>query len=316
MTRIAGVRTAPRKAVRFAARNQRLRRATRRARILPSFIIIGAQRAGTTSLFDYLCRHPDVAPPITPKGDVWWSKEVHFFDYRFWRGLDWYRSCFPLELTRRMARRRGRDLVGMEATPTYLVHPAVPERMASTLSDVRLIALLRDPIERAYSHHQLMVRMGREELSFEDAIAAEDERLTGEVERMLADPRYRSNEFRDHTYVARSLYADQLERWFAHFPREQLLVLGAEEFLARPAETYEEVLAFVGLRPWKLGQFSPRNRASYAPIEPATRTRIEERFAEPNARLFELLGREFAWGPARDREEAKAGSGPAVSPPH
>jgi lipopolysaccharide transport system ATP-binding protein len=307
-------RATPRKALRLIARNATLRRATRRARILPTFIIIGAQRAGTTSLYDYLSRHPDVAVAVTPPGDVWWSKEVHFFDYRFWRGLDWYRSCFPLALSRSIARRRGRGLVAGEATPTYLLHPAVPERVAATLPDVRLIALLRDPIERAYSHYQLMVRTRREKLSFEDALDAEEERIAGEVERMLADPRYKSAAFRDHTYVTRGLYADQLERWFKHFPREQLLVLGAEEFLAQPAETYEEVLSFIGLRPWRLQEYAPRNRATYAPIDPQTRARLEERFAEPNARLFELLGREFAWG-QRGQTAARAGTEPAVSRP-
>jgi lipopolysaccharide transport system ATP-binding protein len=309
---IARVRPTPRKALRRIGRNLVLRRATRRARILPSFIIIGAQRAGTTSLYDYLSRHPDVAVAVTP-GDVWWSKEVHFFDYRFWRGLDWYRSCFPLASSRSIARRKGRDLVAGEATPTYLLHPAVPERVAATLPDVRLIAILRDPIERAYSHYQLMVRTRREKLSFEDALDAEEGRIAGEVERMLADPRYKSGAFRDHTYITRSLYADQVERWFEHFPREQLLVLGAEEFLTQPAETYERVLSFIGLRPWRPQEFAPRNRATYAPIDPRTRARLEQRFAEPNARLFELLGREFAWGQAASAE-TRAGTGEAVSP--
>jgi lipopolysaccharide transport system ATP-binding protein len=309
---IARVRPTPRKALRRIGRNSLLRRATRRARILPSFIIIGAQRAGTTSLYDYLSRHPDVAVAVTP-GDVWWSKEVHFFDYRFWRGLDWYRSCFPLASSRSIARRKGRDLVAGEATPTYLLHPAVPERVAATLPDVRLIAILRDPIERAYSHYQLMVRTRREKLSFEDALDAEEGRIAGEVERMLADPRYKSGAFRDHTYITRSLYADQVERWFEHFPREQLLVLGAEEFLTQPAETYERVLSFIGLHSWRPQEFAPRNRATYAPIDPQTRARLEQRFAEPNARLFELLGREFAWGQPASAE-TRAGTGEAVSP--
>jgi hypothetical protein len=275
-------------------RGRRFRHATSRARILPSFIIIGAQRAGTTSLFDYLGRHPDVASPTAVAEDIAWSKEVHFFDDRFSRGLDWYRSLFPLAVRRRYARARGRDLVAAEATPYYLFHPFVPERIASTLPAVRLIALLRDPIERAYSHYQLAHRKGREQLSFEEALAAEPERIA-EDEPHLGDPTYRSRHHRHHSYLARGLYAEQLERWFAHFPRGQLLVIGAEDFLADPAATYDEVLSFVGLRPWQLQQFRQRNRASYAPIDAATRAQLEDRFAEPNARLVELLGREFTW---------------------
>lgn len=287
-----------RKGVKALSRSRRFRHATSRARILPSYIIIGAQRAGTTSLFDYLCRHPDVAAPTASTQEVAWSKELHFFDDRFWRGLDWYRSFFPLSLSRWIARRAGRDLVAGEATPSYLFHPAVPERVRATLPGIRLVALLRDPIERAYSHYQLMVRTGRETLSFEDALAAEDERLAGEEERILADPRYTSHRYRHRAYAKRGLYADQLERWFAHFPREQLLVLSAEELLARPAEVYAEVLSFLELRPWELRHFVRRNRGSYAPIDPAFRARLEQRFAEPNARLARLLNRDLGWGPA------------------
>lgn len=288
---------------------RRYRVATRHLRILPSFLIIGAQRAGTTSLFDYLTRHPDVAGPRASKGDVFWSKELHFFDDRFWRGLGWYRSFFPLALSRRVARLRGGDMVASEATPSYLFHPAVPERVAATLPDVRLIALLRDPIERAYSHYQLMVRTGRETLSFEDALAAESERLAGEVDRILADPRYTSHRYRHPAYVARGMYADQVERWLAHFPREQLLVLRAEDFLARPAEVYAETLDFLGLRPWHLDDFTPRNRKPYTAIDPAVRALLEERFAQPNARLARLLGRDFGWESAAARPDAQRSVG-------
>jgi hypothetical protein len=270
---------------------RRLRRvsglATRRARILPSFLLIGAQRAGTTSLFYYLRRHPHVARPGT--------KEVHFFDDRFWRGVDWYRSFFVTSAERRLARLRGGDLVAAEATPYYLFHPAVPERVAATIPDVRLVVLLRDPVDRAYSHYRKMRRMGLERLSFEEALDREEKRLAGEEERLLADPRHRSRHHRRHAYVARGLYADQLERWLAHFPREQLLVLRAEDFFERPAETYAQTLDFLGLRPWQSPAFEARNPTSDRPLDPALRTRLEVRFAEPNARLALLLGRDLGW---------------------
>jgi hypothetical protein len=294
------------KPVKKLARHRHFRHATSRARILPSYLIIGAQRAGTTSLYDYLCRHPDVAGPTAAKEDAFWEKEVHFFDDKFWRGVDWYRSFFPLSVSRALARRRNRDVIALEATPSYLFHPAVPARVARTLPAVRLIALLRDPVERAYSHYQLMRRLGRETLSFEDALAAEAGRLDGEEERLLANPRYSSRKYRDYSYVARGLYANQLERWLPCFPKEQLLVLRAEDMLARPGEVYAETLAFLGLRPWPLRDFMRRNRASYAPIDPVLRARLEERFAEPNARLARLLDRDFGWGSAAPVTESAA----------
>jgi hypothetical protein len=261
--------------------------ATRRARILPSFLLIGAQRAGTTSLFYYLRRHPHVGRPLT--------KEVHFFDDGYWRGVDWYRSFFATSAERRLARLRGGDLVAAEATPYYLFHPAVPERVAATIPDARLVVLVRDPVDRAWSHYRKMRRMHLERLPFEQALDAEEERLAGEEARLLADSGYQSRHHRRHAYVARGLYADQLEHWFAHFPREQLLVVRSEDFFERPADTFAQTLDFLGLQAWKPPGYEPRNPSADAPLDPALRARLEERFAEPNARLAELLGRDLSW---------------------
>jgi Sulfotransferase domain len=291
---------------------RRFRLATRWARMLPSFLIIGAQRAGTTSLFDALRRHPDVTGPAAYEDFVRLRKEVHFFDHRFENGIDWYRSFFPLTVRRRLARRRGGDLVVGESTPYYLFHPEVPARVAATLPDVRLIALLRDPVERAYSHYQHRKRAGYEKLSFAKALAAEEKRLAGGDELLLTDPRYRRHHY-NHAYFRRGLYAEQLERWLELFPREQLLVLRSEDFFAQPAETYAEALEFIGVRPSPREKFRHRNKASYAPIDPALRADLEERYAEPNARLAELLGRDFGWGSpgVRAGDVARASSGSA-----
>jgi hypothetical protein len=300
---------------------QRFRSATSRARILPSFLIIGAQRAGTTTLFDYLLRHPDIRGPLHGGEVSWTRKEIHFFDERFQLGVDWYRSYFPLAASRRMARLRGRDLVVGEATPYYMFHPLVPERVAATIPDVKLIALLRDPVARAYSHYQMMLRSGRETLSFEDALAAEADRLAVDggldavVEAGFGDDRpWRHHHHRHHAYFSRGLYAEQLERWLEYFPREQLLILHAEDLFARPVEGYTEALGLLGLppheldaptkrpttaspdRPWSRQE--TRNRAAYEPIDPEVRARLEDRYAEPNARLALLLGTNFAWAPA------------------
>jgi hypothetical protein len=173
-------------------------RATSRWRPLPHFLVLGAQKAGTTALYAYLRWHPAITGPS-------W-KEVSFFDRHWWRGPAWYRGQFPL--------RSGTRLVG-EASPSYLFHPLAPERVGALVPDARLVALLRDPVARAYSHYQHEVALGREPLSFEDALAAEPERTRGEEARLVADARAFSRAWWDHTYVARGLYAEQLERWLA-----------------------------------------------------------------------------------------------------
>ena len=253
-------------------------RLTARRRPLPDFLVIGAQKAGTTALYAYLRWHPGIAGPS-------W-KEVSFFDRHWWRGEAWYRGQFPL--------RAGERLVG-EASPSYLFHPLAPERARSLVPGAKLVALLRDPVDRAYSQYQHEVALGREPLSFEDALAAEDERLVGEVERLIADPRAFSRAWWDHTYTARGRYAEQLERWLEAFPSEELLVVRTEDLGERPAETYASILAFLGAEPHELPDYPRVFDRDYEPMRAETRAALAATFAEPNRRLEALLGRELGW---------------------
>jgi hypothetical protein len=252
-------------------------RATASLRPLPDFLILGAQKAGTTALYAYLRWHPQITGPS--------FKEVSFFDRHYARGERWYRAHMPV-------RRSG--IVG-EASPSYLFHPSAPERVARMLPEARLIALLRNPVDRAFSHYQHEVALGREELSFEDALAREDERMVGEVERMLRDPAYFSYAWWNYTYVARGRYAEQLERWFGSFASEQLLVLLTDELAADTGATYGSVLEFLGVDAHGLDSYPRIFEREYAGIGPATRSQLEDEFAEPNRRLAELLGRELPW---------------------
>jgi hypothetical protein len=210
---------------------------------------------------------------------------VSFFDRHYAHGERWYRAHMP-------ARRR--SLVG-EASPSYLFHPLAPERVASMLPEARLIALLRNPVDRAFSHYQHEVALGREPLPFEDAVDGEEERMRGEVERMLREPSYFSHAWWNYTYVARGRYAEQLERWFAHFPRERLLVLFTEELAADTAGTYRRVLDFLGAGAHDLESYPRIFERAYEQMPPATRARLERLFEEPNRQLSVLLSRELPW---------------------
>jgi hypothetical protein len=255
-----------------------LRQLDGRRRPLPEFLIIGAQKAGTSSLHDHLCQHPMVTPPVT--------KEVHYFDHSFDRGDSWYRAHF--------APRQGEELAG-ESTPYYLFHPAVPARAASLVPAAKLIVLLRDPVARAYSQHNHERTLGFETLDFEPALAAEAERLRGAGERLLAEPGYSSFSHQHHSYLARGLYAEQLERWFELYPRDQVLVIGAEELFADPVGVVLRCQRFLGLEEVAPVDVSAKNAREYVPIPAATEARLRAGFAGPNERLFELLGRRFEW---------------------
>ncbi len=257
-------------------------------RVLPDFLIIGAQRCGTTSLYRYLTQHPGVA-------SVTWGKGAHFFDTSYANGVTWYRSHFPTRAYVRLLARRGTPAAVGEASPYYLFHPLVPTRAAELLPDVRAIVLLRDPVARAYSHHSHEVARGFERLSFEEAIEREPERLAGEVERMRADAAYTSFAHQHHSYLSRGRYAEQLERWYAVVPRERVLVLESERFFADPDVGYRAVLEFLGLTPHSLREYETFNPRRYEPLRPETERRLREYFAAPNARLYELLGVDFGW---------------------
>ena len=254
----------------------------------PDFLVIGAQKGGTTSLYAYLCRHPDVVPART--------KEIQYFSEHFARGPSWYRGHFPALVAREPGRLLGAGRLRTgEATPYYLFHPHAPRRVRAALPGVKLIALLRNPIDRAYSHHRYHTVLGDETQGFEDAIAAEPVRLAGELEKMRADEGHVSDAYRNFSYLARGLYAEQLERWLAHFPREQLLVLQSERFFADPAHGTRRVLRFLDLPPHELDAYEAANVGRYEGMSPATRARLADYYREPNERLYALLGERFDW---------------------
>jgi len=249
-------------------------------RPLPDFLVLGAQKAGTTALYEYLRRHPQISGPS-------W-KEVSFFDRHWARGESWYRGNFP-----NVARTRGKH-VG-EASPSYVFHPLAPRRVQEVVPEARLIVLVRNPVDRALSQYNHEVALGWEPLPFEEALDAEEERLRGEQERMAADPRYFSREWWSHTYKARGRYAEQLERWLAVFPREQLLVLPSDDLGSDPARAHAQVLEFLGASPQRLDSYPRVYEREYEPMKPETREGLAAAFEEPNRRLYELLGRDLGW---------------------
>ena len=243
---------------RLARQRLRLRLPTARLRVLPDFLVIGAQRAGTSSLYRYLGAHPDIAPSL--------RKETEYFSRCFDRDIDWYRAHFPLAARRRVARLRGAPLVTFEATPDYLMHPLAAGRVASVLPDVKLVALLRDPAERALSHWQHMVLLGYEDLPFSEALAREEERITPDLERLEVEPTYDPRALLRFSYAHRGFYDMHLARWLRSFPSERFLVLDSESLYRDPAEVCRRVAAFVGVRDRVPERFPNYSAGSQRPV--------------------------------------------------
>jgi hypothetical protein len=237
---------------------------------LPAFVIIGAQRAGTTSLYEQLAAHPQVRPPV--------RKEIQYLTLNWHRGLGWYRSNFPV-------RQGPRQFTG-EASPYYLFHSAAPRRAALALPSTRFIALLREPSARAVSHYLHNRANGLEPLDLDEALALEPARLGD-------DPTGRHH--RLYSYVARGLYAEQVRRWRAAVG-DRLLVLLSDELFEAPRETFGRVQAFIGLDPWEPDDFPlhSSNHSNGAAVASTTTRRLQETFAAPNRELAEVLGQDLS----------------------
>lgn len=257
-------------------------------RLMPDFIIIGGNRCGTAALYQYLCGHPCVAPSF--------HREVHFFERYFEKGLTWYQRNFPSVIYKSYATKLGRNrFVTGEATTYYLFHPHAAHRILKTVPGARLIALLRNPVDRAYAQYHQKIRTGRETLSFTDALEAEPERLKGEKEKMLADERYDSISYRDHSYLARGVYVDQLAHWMSLFPKEQILILGSGDLRKNPAGVVQEVVRFLELPSWEPKAQNNYGQAEYPKMDAKVRSRLTEYFKPHNRRLYDFLGRDFGW---------------------
>ncbi|RFS84677.1 sulfotransferase [Actinomadura spongiicola] len=260
----------------------------------PDFLLIGAKRGGSTSLYYTLLEHPRIMPlfpnaRLLPKANH--TKGVHYFDSHYDRGATWYRSHFPAS-----ARRSGK-VVG-EGSPYYLFHPLAAERAGRDVPDAKILLILRDPIERAFSHYRERRRQSAEELAtFEEALLAENDRLAGERERIVSEPGYRSYAHEQQSYRAQGEYAPHLRRWMEHFPAERFHVLAAEEFYADPQKAVDGVAEFLGLPPAPLPPSAVKvwNAAPSQELSPHTRQSLAEHYAPFNEDLEKLLGRTFPW---------------------
>lgn len=263
--------------------------ATAGTRMEPDFMVIGGQRCGTTSIFKVLAEHPQVMRPPVDKG-------TDYFTLFYYRDLDWYRAHFPIRRIAELRTRRAGAPVAFEACTYYMFHPFAIERIAEAYPDIRLVAMLRDPVERAFSAYKHELARGFEtETDFMRALDLEQERLVGEVERMRTDLRYESHAHRHQSYLARGQYADQLERVLQHFPREHLHVMESEAFFERPGEEYAKLVDFLGLAPFTPAAFEQHNARPSKPMPAEIHERLTAHYAPYDGRLSELLKRPPHW---------------------
>lgn len=244
---------------------------------LPDFIIIGVQKCGTTSLFHYLRQHPDINLPE--------EKEIHFFDKFYHKGINWYLEKFPED-----------GMLTGEATPYYIYHPHVAARMAVCCPKVKLIVMLRDPADRAYSQFVMEKQRKNEPLeTFEEAIAAEPDRIIHEKKMLEQDPGYRSVPHQRYSYLERGKYDQQIGMWLQFFSLENFYFIRSEDFFNDPERILHSVFDFLGLRHVKIPDLSPLRQNQYPRMKTETRLRLKRYFSSGNRKLADLIGQQFNW---------------------
>jgi hypothetical protein len=250
-------------------------------RMLPSFLLVGGQRCGTTSLFEALAQHPAVRRPPGRKG-------IHYFDVSYHRGMAWYRGHFPVAL-------RPAEAITGESSPYYMFHPLAAERIARDLPGVKLVVALRDPVERAYSAHAHEFARGYETEPFERAIEKEPERLRGEAQRLSADPTATSHAHRHHAYLARGRYVGQLERLESLVGRARMHVVDSGAFFASPEPVFAGLLEFLGLDRSAQIAFGRHNSRPRDGLPPALARKLSDYYEPYDERLARWLGHAPSW---------------------
>jgi hypothetical protein len=254
-------------------------------RVLPDFIIIGSMKCGTTSLYYDICEHPCVSPAA--------YDEIGFFDSNFHLGLNWYRSMFPTKRRIEDIRRKEGVAITGEDTPFYFWNPVAAKRIQKLLPNIKLITILRNPIDRAYSEYQDVVSSESNSPSFETFI--ENEINTRRKDSSLITEENFEIFNQKNSYLLKGIYVDQLKIWAGLFPKEQIFTLSTENLNSEPITALESVFQYLNLPDYKIKNTRRQKQKKYVPMNSQTRKILIEFFKPHNERLFKFIGKKFDW---------------------
>ena len=254
-------------------------------RVLPDFLVIGAKRCGTTSLFYHLPEHPCI------------SKSPHdnmgFFNDNFHLGINWYKSFFPTIFTRNKIKSKFGDFLAFDVTTKYMEEESTANNVYQTKPNTKIIIILRNPVDRAYSQYHLNVRQTAESRSFEDAMEENMNELNKEShERYEIKPKFSAE---GNNYLKKGLYAQQLRHWLNIFPMESMLILSTEEFESNQQIIYNKIFKFLNISQFEVKNTEKMEKGIYPPMKSETRNLLLDYFRPYNRELFELINMEFYW---------------------
>ena len=252
-------------------------------RSVPDYFIIGTPRGGTSSMYNYLIQHPNVVPPV--KKEIQYFTDLKYSKHYFF----WYKANFPTKM------KKGSKLTG-DGNPNTIFHPLAPRRVKKHLPKIKLISLLRNPIDRAFSAWNLQVKKGINDLSFEDSLELEKCEYSDIREKIFRDKKFNAPNYLRHAFLQKGIYVDQLEEWFKYFPKNQMLIIKSEDFITETNQILSQVFDFLGLSQFDIQTKKKWHTGTYKQkMNPETRKRLIEYFKPHNERLSELLDRDFGW---------------------
>jgi hypothetical protein len=261
-------------------------------RTFPHFIIIGVGRAGTTALYSYLIQHPSIHPVLAADGKS--ATDLHFFEYMISDSISWYKSHFPVLLPTLNSQKHPK--ITGEYTSTYFYHPDIPKRIYQLLPKVKLIVILRNPIDKIYSTYYQQFRYGEVSTSFEETIDAELRR----IEILEDNPNLFSqhpgfSNFISQNILRHGIYADYFINWFELFNKKQILILNADDLKKDTKNTLQQIFEFLGVENHTIENLSHISARKYPKLSDITRKKLIEFYKPHNERLNKLLQRNFEW---------------------
>jgi hypothetical protein len=252
---------------------------TASSRVLPNFIIIGTVRSGSTSLYYNICEHPSI---LSADYD-----EIGFFDSNYQLGINWYRSMFPTQKKMAELKEKTGFAITGEDTPFYFWKKEAAKRVLEDLPDVKIIAIFRNPIDRAYSNYNLGVRANTENLTFEDAI---DEEI-----RFLEEHTFRESIDRKRSYITKGIYEKQISLWFEIFSKEQIHILSTEDMKNNPQDTLRKIFQFLEIPEYTIKNPQNQKLGKYEKMNEQTRKRLFNFYKPYNEKFFQIINQKFDW---------------------
>ncbi len=272
-----------------------LRRITSNLRTYPDFIIIGSGRAGTTSLYSYLIQHPNIMTSFSHREQK--VADLHFFEYMISSSTNWYRSHFPTNISKKLLQLRTKDsVISGEFTSTYMYHPSVPKRIFDLIPNIKLIVILRNPVDKVYSAFSQQFQFKEFTTSFEEYIESELKRI--KIIENKPDLKTFNEDFESiavPNILRHGIYHTYLKNWLDIFPKKQIYVLDSKDLHDNTQETLDNIFKFLEIQPVNISDTSKINVGNYSKMDKLTRRKLLDFFTPFNDKLNDLLGTKFHW---------------------